>query len=221
MLGDPNLHTQVGGGQPNFLSNLFFAFTEALKFFDTTEKIAAMLVGVVTGTPGIAPRTSLDAIMHQDVFLNGIHGLPLLFSDFVDYSIKRDDFIHDRENIRNRRIMEKDLVILVDTEFHFDFAGFDMILQAEQSSIDHQLLHMGSRLAGLQIMDAEHIVSERNSIRSPKAIWRVVEDLLRRHLETDGVVHIHIESLLRPGQFLPEEDALSSEGVEHRTSLRC
>ena len=38
------------------------------------------LVGVVTGTPGIAPRTSLDAIMHQDVFLNGIHGLPLICS---------------------------------------------------------------------------------------------------------------------------------------------
>ena len=219
MLGDPNLHTQIRSREPNLLSNLFFAFAKTLKLLNPAEKIAAVLVGVITRTPRISPRTSLDAIMHQDVFLNGIHSLPLLFSDFVDDFVKRDNLVHDGKNIRNGRIVEKNLVVLVDAKLHINLAGFDMVLQAEQRGVNHQLFHVGSRLAGLQIMDAKHIVPERNSVGRSEAIRRVIEDLLRRHLVADGVVHIQVERLLGFGQLLPEEDALSSKGVEHGASL--
>lgn len=65
----------------------------------------------------------------------------------------------------------------------------------------------------------KHIVPERNGVGRSETIRGVVEDLLRRHLITDGVVHIHVERLLGFGQFLPEEDALSSKGMEHGASL--
>lgn len=67
--------------------------------------------------------------------------------------------------------------------------------------------------------NAKHIVPERNSVGRSEAIRRVIEDLLRRHLVADGVVHIQVERLLGFGQLLPEEDALSSKGVEHGASL--
>ena len=55
MLRHPNLHPQIRCGHFQLISNLLFGLALTLKLLDTAQEIAAMLEGVVTGTPRIAP----------------------------------------------------------------------------------------------------------------------------------------------------------------------
>ena len=72
-----------------------------------------------------------------------------------------------------------------------------MILQTEQSGIDLQLFNVSINFSGLQIMDAKKIISETNCVGRSETVRGIVEDLFRRHLITDSVIHIHVQSLLR------------------------
>ena len=54
-------------------SNVFLAKTALLEFFYSAKEIATMLIGAVTRTPRISTRSSLNAIMHQNIVCNRIH----------------------------------------------------------------------------------------------------------------------------------------------------
>lgn len=76
-----------------FISNLFFSFAKPLKLFNASQKVTAVLVRVIAGTPRIAPRAPFDAIVHQNIFLYEVH-TPKLFDKVarkwgVDYAIRR------------------------------------------------------------------------------------------------------------------------------------
>jgi AraC-like DNA-binding protein len=52
-------------------------------------------------------------------------------------------------------------------------------------------------------------------------VRRIVEDLFRRHLITDSVIHIHVQRLLRLWKFLPQKNTLSGECVKNSSFLCC
>ena len=121
-----------------------------------------MLVRVISCSGRIAPRAPFDAIVHQNIFLYEVHSLTLLFSNFVDDLIGCDDPVHDWQNILNSRLMVQNLVVLVDTQFHFNVGWTNMILQTEQSGIVFKIQILTSsrplakndkRLKGLKDVD--------------------------------------------------------------------
>ena len=117
--------------------------------------------------------------------------------------------------------MVQNLVVLVDTQFHFNVGWTNMILQTKQSGIDLQLFNVSINFSGLQIMDAKKIISETNRVGRSETVWGIVEDLFRRHLITDSVIHIHVQSLLRLRKFLPQKNTLSGECVKNSSFLCC
>ena len=92
--------------------------------------------------------------------------LPLLFLHSVDDFVERDDAIHDWEDVFHGSIVAKDFIVLVNTKFHLDLTGLDTILQAKERRVDHQLLHLGWCLSGLQIVNTEKIIPKYN------CVWR-------------------------------------------------
>ena len=159
MLCHPNLHTKVSSGHLQFFGNFFLALSHGFEFFHSGQKVAAMLIGVFTRTPGVAPRAPLDAIVHQNIFRDGVHGLLLLF-DTVDDFIEGYDPVHDGENIFDRGLVTNDSVILINTKLHLNLVRLVVILQAKERRINHQLFHVCRTFSSFQIMNPEHVASK-------------------------------------------------------------
>ena len=110
--------------------------------------------------------------------------------------------------------MKYHFVVLVKPQLHLNIAGLHLVFQAEKRSVYHQLLHVRQHLTRFQVVNAQHSVSEGDSVRGAVAILGIVEHLLALHLIADGVVHKHVQRLLTFGQFLPKGDTAAGEFMQ-------
>ena len=84
--------------KPMAFCNFGITHTQTFQFIHSTQKISTMLIRIITRSPRITTGTAGHSIMHQNFFCNRIHKLALLFFDFVNYFVKCNNFIHDRND---------------------------------------------------------------------------------------------------------------------------
>ena len=171
ILGEAKLSAELGGGQTHRLCDSGVT-TPGLPILISKRKpllaelvhpgkeVAAVLVGVIARTPGVAPGMPGCAIVHQHIVLFGVHGLTLLFFNLFKNPVEGNNLIHDGKNVRHSGLIDNDLIALVDAKLELDAGRFDPVFQTEQCSIDHKLFHMGGNLAGLKVVNAEQVLFE-------------------------------------------------------------
>ena len=106
-----------------------------LHLFHSRQKIPAVLVRVISRTPGITTGTSRHSVVHQHFLHKGIHGLTLLFFDFSNHLVKSDDFVHNRNDVFRCRFIVQNFIVLVQTKFYIDISRFYFVLRRNSSGL--------------------------------------------------------------------------------------
>ena len=90
------------------------------------------------------------------------------------------------------RIVEHNVVILVNSEFRRNITGIDIVLEAEERCINIQLRELGRMDSSLQVADAQNmsLFTLGDGIGGTEYIRRIKQYHFRGHAKTDGVVHM-------------------------------
>ena len=118
-------------------------------------------------------------------------------------------------------MFDHDIVILVDTELTVELCRVMAIFKTKECGINTKLSHVRRVDTRFEIMDAKEVIAKRYSIGGAESDRRVRQDYLGLHPETDGVVDIHVEGLLRSRQLDLHCDELGGQLMELSAPQNC